>query len=171
MEYHYQLQISSKTNQNCYYQSLFSFHWPYFWHRFSQTTSIHSQPPPPYQPPQPYSLHATVAQPFGFQQQQNQCPIHRLQQCTCMLQNNTREVWNPSRSVSPKSNLSILSNTYLEHVTCVWNRNVSVISTQWTIAGLCHAGGGPCNTTNAFCQSSIDAQHRMQYGHCDITER
>lgn len=67
-----------------------------FFKGFSQTTTIHSQPPPPYQPPQPYSLHATVAQPFGFPQQQNQCPIHRLQQCTCMLQNNTRESMSPA---------------------------------------------------------------------------
>lgn len=67
-----------------------------FFKGFSQATTIHSQPPPPYQPPQPYSLHATVAQPFGFQQQQNQCPIHRLQQCTCMLQNNTRESMSPA---------------------------------------------------------------------------
>lgn len=67
-----------------------------FFKGFSQATTIHSQPPPPYQPPQPYSLHATVAQPFGFPQQQNQCPIHRLQQCTCMLQNNTRESMSPA---------------------------------------------------------------------------
>ncbi|XP_055527583.1 forkhead box protein O isoform X2 [Wyeomyia smithii] len=70
-------------------------HRPYFWNRFNQATTLHSQPPPPYQPPQPYSLHATVAQPFGFQQQ-SQCPIHRLQQCTCMLQNNTRESMSPA---------------------------------------------------------------------------
>ncbi|XP_021708375.1 forkhead box protein O isoform X2 [Aedes aegypti] len=71
-------------------------HRTYYWNRFSQNTSMHNQPPPPYQPPQPYSLHATVAQPFGFPQQQNQCPIHRLQQCTCMLQNNTRESMSPA---------------------------------------------------------------------------
>uniref|UniRef100_U5EY80 Forkhead box protein O n=1 Tax=Corethrella appendiculata TaxID=1370023 RepID=U5EY80_9DIPT len=61
---------------------------------FNAATAHHNQPPPPYQPPQPYSIHATVAQSYGLQQQQ--CPIHRLQPCTCMLQNNTRESMSPS---------------------------------------------------------------------------
>uniref|UniRef100_A0A182QUS9 Fork-head domain-containing protein n=1 Tax=Anopheles farauti TaxID=69004 RepID=A0A182QUS9_9DIPT len=67
--------------------------------RFTQSTAaMHNQPPPPpYQPPQPYSLMASVAPSYGLPQQQNQCPIHRIQHCTCMLQNNARE------SISPAS--------------------------------------------------------------------
>lgn len=49
---------------------------------------MHNQPPPPYQPPQPYSIHATIAQSYGAQQ--NHCPIHRRQPCTCL--HNAREV-------------------------------------------------------------------------------
>uniref|UniRef100_A0A182U449 Fork-head domain-containing protein n=1 Tax=Anopheles melas TaxID=34690 RepID=A0A182U449_9DIPT len=65
---------------------------------FTQSTAMHNQPPPPpYQPPQPYSLMASVAPSYGLPQQQNQCPIHRIQHCTCMLQNNARE------SISPAS--------------------------------------------------------------------
>lgn len=76
-----------------YNKIIFSFkkNWSYGWSRFT-AASMHTQPPPPYQPPQPYSLHATVAQSYGMQSS-NQCPIHRQQQCTCMHQNNTREVY------------------------------------------------------------------------------
>uniref|UniRef100_A0A182J701 Uncharacterized protein n=1 Tax=Anopheles atroparvus TaxID=41427 RepID=A0A182J701_ANOAO len=64
---------------------------------FTQSTVMHNQPPPPpYQPPQPYSLMASVAPSYGLPQQQNQCPIHRIQHCTCMLQNNARESISPS---------------------------------------------------------------------------
>lgn len=66
----------------------FSTHRSYGWSRFSNASAMHNQPPPPYQPPQPYSLHATVAQSYGLQP--NQCPIHRRQQCTCL--HNSREV-------------------------------------------------------------------------------
>ncbi|XP_050069225.1 forkhead box protein O isoform X2 [Anopheles maculipalpis] len=69
-----------------------------FFKGFTQSTAMHNQPPPPpYQPPQPYSLMASVAPSYGLPQQQNQCPIHRIQHCTCMLQNNARE------SISPAS--------------------------------------------------------------------
>lgn len=70
---------------------------PDFFKGFSQSTAMHNQPPPPpYQPPQPYSLMASVAPSYGLPQQQNQCPIHRIQHCTCMLQNNARESISPS---------------------------------------------------------------------------
>ncbi|XP_053670460.1 forkhead box protein O [Anopheles nili] len=69
-----------------------------FFKGFAQSAAMHNQPPPPpYQPPQPYSLMASVAPSYGLPQQQNQCPIHRIQHCTCMLQNNARE------SISPAS--------------------------------------------------------------------
>ncbi|XP_049529930.1 forkhead box protein O [Anopheles darlingi] len=73
---------------------------------FTQSTAMHQQqqqqqqqqqpPPPPYQPPQPYSLMASVAPSYGLPQQMNPCPIHRVQHCTCMLQNNARESISPS---------------------------------------------------------------------------
>ncbi|KFB36879.1 putative transcription factor [Anopheles sinensis] len=45
---------------------------PHYWSRFSQSTAMHNQPPPPpYQPPQPYSLMASVAPSYGLPQQQN----------------------------------------------------------------------------------------------------
>lgn len=62
---------------------------------FTRVSQIHNQPPPPYQPPQPYSIHATVAQSYCMQQQ-NPCLIHRLQQCTCMHPNSTRESMSPA---------------------------------------------------------------------------
>ncbi|XP_052865998.1 forkhead box protein O [Anopheles cruzii] len=68
-----------------------------FFKGFAQSTAMHNQPPPPpYQPPQPYSLMASVAPSYGLPQQLNQCPIHRVQHCTCMLQNNARESISPS---------------------------------------------------------------------------
>lgn len=59
---------------------------------FTTTSNIHNQPPPPYQPPQPYSLHATGAQ--SYVMQTNQCPLHRSLPCTCM--HNSREGMSPS---------------------------------------------------------------------------
>ncbi|XP_055699776.1 forkhead box protein O isoform X2 [Phlebotomus papatasi] len=58
------------------------------------TTQLHNQPPPPYQATQSYALHATVAQTYGMHQ--NQCPIHRMQPCSCMHHNNTRESMSPA---------------------------------------------------------------------------
>uniref|UniRef100_A0A1B0GKI0 Uncharacterized protein n=2 Tax=Lutzomyia longipalpis TaxID=7200 RepID=A0A1B0GKI0_LUTLO len=58
------------------------------------TTQLHNQPPPPYQATQSYALHATVAQTYAMHQ--NQCPIHRMQPCSCMHHNNTRESMSPA---------------------------------------------------------------------------
>lgn len=57
--------------------SLLSNCWSYGWSRFTAAGQMHNQAPPPYQPPQPYSLHATVAHSYGIQH---------------MIQNSTREV-------------------------------------------------------------------------------
>ncbi|CAM6031865.1 unnamed protein product, partial [Sphagnum compactum] len=48
-----------------------------FYKGFTTAGQMHNQPPPPYQPPQPYSLHATVPHSYGIQH---------------ILQNSTREV-------------------------------------------------------------------------------
>lgn len=58
----------------------FSINWSYGWSRFNAASSLHSQPPPPYQPPQ-YSIHATPTYVLKAQSQ----TLH-------ILQNNTREV-------------------------------------------------------------------------------
>lgn len=57
---------------------------------------MHTQPPPPpppYHPPQPYAL---TAQPYPIH---SQCPIHRMQPCTCL--HNAREGMSPSSGMSP----------------------------------------------------------------------
>lgn len=110
---------------------LFSFNWSYGWSRFNTaTTQLHNQPPPPYQATQSYALHATVAQTYGMHQ--NQCPIHRMQPCSCMHHNNTREVGWPI-------DYNFVSNvddcfSIAEHVTGFRNGYVTFLSTQWTLA-------------------------------------
>ncbi|CAD7090410.1 unnamed protein product [Hermetia illucens] len=59
---------------------------------FVTASGIPNQPPPPYQPPQPFSLHATVAQSYGMQA--NQCPLHGSLPCACL--HNSREGMSPS---------------------------------------------------------------------------
>lgn len=69
-----------------YYFSLSLFpiftNWSYGWGRFNAASSLHNQPPPPYQPPQ-YPIHASVAPTYVLKTQPQTLHI---------LQNNTREV-------------------------------------------------------------------------------
>lgn len=138
--------LSRLLSPSCYH-----IYGPYGWCRFNQTNQTQIPPPPPYQQPPSYALHAPVPQSAYGMVHPNQCPIHRMQQCTClhMANNEVSDCLPLSVSLSVYINAAILWQALLldsvhwlfahlitshlipaEHVASLRDGNVAVVSAQ-----------------------------------------
>lgn len=101
---------------------------PYGWCRFNANQTQIPPPPPPYQQPPSYALHAPVPQAAYGMVHPNQCPIHRMQQCTCLHMTNNEVSSTDCLCGSGSSNPAF--TLVAEYVARFRNRNVAVVSAQ-----------------------------------------